>query len=66
MLHGRGGGGGRVGGIAGKEFEEKGGERLSIKYHKCPSNPIQNEQSLKSKLEYDVTVTSLLVVASQN
>ena len=36
-----GGGGGR--GKAGKEFEEKGGERLSIKYHKLPSNPIQNE-----------------------
>ena len=34
---------------AGKEFEEKGGEGLSIKYHKLPSNPIQNEQSLISK-----------------
>ena len=41
-----GGGGGHK---AGKELEEKGGEGLSIKYHKLPSNPIQNEQSLMSK-----------------
>ena len=40
---GRGGGGG-----AEEEFEE-GDEGLSIKYHKLPSNPIQNEQSLMSK-----------------
>ena len=33
---------------AGEEFEE-GDEGLSIKYHKLPSNPIQNEQSLMSK-----------------
>ena len=46
-LGGGGGGGGRK---AGKEFEEKGGEGLSIKYHQLPSNPIQNGQSLLSKL----------------
>ena len=39
------GGGGGGGGAK----QEKGGERLSIKYHKLPSNPIQNEQSLMSK-----------------
>ena len=47
-VHGRWGGGGG-GHEAGKEVEEKGGEGLSIKYHKLPSNPIQNEQSLMGK-----------------
>ena len=37
------------GGWGGGAKQEKGGERLSIKYHKLPSNPIQNEQSLMSK-----------------
>ena len=49
----QGGGGGRH--KAGKEFEEKGGEGLSIKYHKLPSNPIQNEQSLMSKSSSEIT-----------
>ena len=47
------GGGGRH--KAEKEFEEKGAEGLSIKYHKLPSNQIQNEQSLMSKSSSEIT-----------